>query len=367
MSREGALEGVTIGLFGHYDPHYARNRILVKALRRAGASVLPITDQRRFLSRTPRLARSAVRARLDAILVGFPGHSDVPTAKVVALAKSVPLIFSTLTSLWETSVLDRRNVSPSSIRSWRYRITDWLSCSLANTVWLDTKAHIDWFAQQYRIPTAKFRRVWVGADDEVMRPGARSGPREQFTVFFYGTFIPLQGIEHIVGAASIVRRENSQIRFMLCGGGQTYAAVRGMAKRLALDNIEFLPRRPPTKLSELMAESDVCLGIFGSGEKSQRVIPNKVFDALACARPVITGDTPAARECLIHGENAWLCRTGDPNALAAAVLESSEGEAARARIAGAGHELFKRQFSLDALARDLPPLIHEALGGRGAA
>ncbi len=69
----------------------------------------------------------------------------------------------------------------------------------------------------------------------------------------------------------------------------------------------------PTKSSPaLMAASHACLGIFGTSGKAQRVIPNKVFDALAAARAVITGDTPAAREVLTHADTAWLCPPGDP-------------------------------------------------------
>ena len=75
------LDSVSIAYLGHYDPDYARNRTLIKALERAGASVARITDRRRFLARTPRLARSAVRHVPDVVLVGYPGHSDVPTGE----------------------------------------------------------------------------------------------------------------------------------------------------------------------------------------------------------------------------------------------------------------------------------------------
>ncbi|HEX2467326.1 MAG TPA: glycosyltransferase [Solirubrobacterales bacterium] len=356
------LESLTIGYFGHYDPEYSRNRTLIKALRRAGASVIAINDRHRFLSRTPRLAWSATRARPDLLLVGFPAHSDVATAKILSVARRRPVIFSPLTSLWET-VLDRRGLSTGSLSGWRSRLTDRISCSLADSIWLDTRSHIEWFSEQYGIPASRFRRVWLGADDDVMKPRPRR-PSGTITVFFYGTFIPLHGIEHIVDAAAIVAREDERIRFVLCGHGQTYPEIRSRANRLGLRNLEFIPRRSPRELAMSITESDVCLGIFGRQEKAQRAIPNKVFDALACERPVITGDTPAARECLTHGEHAWLCPPGDPDALAAVVLEVGQDPGARARVAHAGHELFKREFSLDALTRALPPLVLETLGDR---
>jgi len=61
------------------------------------------------------------------------------------------------------------------------------------------------------------------------------------------------------------------------------------------------------------------LGIFGTSAKAGRVIPNKVFQALACGAPVVTADTAAARELLRDGESALLVPPGDPEALAAAI------------------------------------------------
>ena len=49
------------------------------------------------------------------------------------------------------------------------------------------------------------------------------------------------------------------------------------------------------------------------------MIPNKAFQALACGTPLVTADTPAARELLVDGESALLVPAGDPEALAAAV------------------------------------------------
>jgi glycosyltransferase involved in cell wall biosynthesis len=353
------LIGLRVAHFGHHDPNYARNRILAKALRRVGADIIDISHRRRFPSRTPRLILDALKARADVILVGFPGHSDLAAAKLTSLPRSVPIVFDALVSLWETSVLDRGVTVARGLSSMRYRITDRIACSLADVVLLDTDAHIQWFVEEFRLPVHKFRRIWVGADDEVMKPCPSWPSNRNFTVFFYGSYIPLHGIEHILGAAQRLGTADRDVRFILCGSGQTYPAMRRLAARREINNVRFLGWRPLAELRRLICESDLCLGIFGTSKKAQLVVPNKVFDALACQRPVITADTPAARECLVHGRDAWFCKAGDADALAESIATLKADPGLRGRLADEGRELFHRRFSLDALANDLWPIFRE--------
>ena len=87
-----------------------------------------------------------------------------------------------------------------------------------------------------------------------------------------------------------------------------------------------------------------ALGIFGTSDKALRVIPNKAYHALACGAPLITADTPAARELLRDGENALLVPPGDPAALAEAMrrlaadpeLGRALSRGGRGRLRGAG-------------------------------
>ena len=75
------------------------------------------------------------------------------------------------------------------------------------------------------------------------------------------------------------------------------------------------------------------------------MIPNKAFQALACGTPLVTGDTPAARELLRDGESALLVPPGDPEALAAAVRRLA-GDAELARtLGGAGLAAYRDQAS----------------------
>jgi len=106
---------------------------------------------------------------------------------------------------------------------------------------------------------------------------------------------------------------------------------------------------PNQELPRRIAEADVCLGIFGTTDKARRVVPNKVYEALAMAKPVITGDSPAAREVLVGGENALLCEMGNARALAQAILLLKRDRALRERIAQGGYASFRQKFSPKAI------------------
>jgi hypothetical protein len=122
------------------------------------------------------------------------------------------------------------------------------------------------------------------------------------------------------------------------------------------------PGHAEVPVARLMAASNLCLGVFCTSGKAHRIIPNKVFDAVAVARPVATGDTPAAREVLTHGQTAWLCALGSADGIARAITEAKADEGLRRRIAEQGHAQFSWCFSIDSLARDVAGVVLEALG-----
>ena len=341
--------------FGIYDPEYSRNRVLIEGLRENGAEVVECREiagsSWKYLKLTQKYLK--LRNKFDIMVVGFPGQEVVFLAKILTRK---PIVFDAFTSHYGGYILDRQYFSKKSWRAKYYRFLDTWSCKLADMVLLDTDAHIDFFVKEFGLRREKFKRIFVGTDSKVFYPREIKKDTDNFLVHFHGNYIPLQGVEYIIRAAKLLEKEN--ISFNLTGQGQTYKKDRQLAEKLGIKNINFIDRVSYKELADYMTKADVCLGIFGDTPKTNLVIPNKVFEALACKKPVITADTPAIRE-LISDNEALLVKASDPEALAEGILRLKEDPVERDKVAEKGYDVFCRTSTPGILGSKLVEIIKE--------
>jgi len=140
---------------------------------------------------------------------------------------------------------------------------------LATLILADTPEDIEAFAKETSTTPNKWRTVWVGADSNIYAPVV-AAPTPEKVVLFYGTYIPLQGIDFIVRASLLLPKE---YHIRLIGDGQERPRIEKIIRELNAP-IELLNSVSETDLPAKIAEASVCLGIFGTGAKSSRVIPN---------------------------------------------------------------------------------------------
>jgi glycosyltransferase involved in cell wall biosynthesis len=339
--------------FGTYERDYPRNAQVISCLRRAGVEVaerhVPVWDGRRDSWRAGpgaalRLAAAELRllrrppGAYDVVIVGYPGHLDVPAARRTARGRAV--VFNPLVSLADTFVGDRGRFRPGSPAARALASVDRRALRAADLVVADTRANADHLADLAGLSPDRVEVAFVGAEERVFRPGW--SPSEPFTALFVGKLIPLHGLETILAAA----RAAPELRFRLVGSGQLGDLVRSRPP-----NVEWIPWVEYERLPDELHRAGCALGIFGTSAKAQRVIPNKAFQALACGTPLVTADTPAARELLVDGDSALLVPPGDPEALTAALRRlASDGELAR-RLAAGGRAAYEAHASEDVLGR----------------
>jgi glycosyltransferase involved in cell wall biosynthesis len=334
-----------VGYFGTWERGYPRNEQVISSLRRAGVDVREIhaevwTTEQKFAigpRALPRLARAEMRLRRsnvngsDVLLVGYPGQLDMWAAK----RHGLPVAFNAMVSLYDTLVGDRGRFSDGSLPARALLSLDRRAFRAADTLVADTAANASYMAELADLE--RVDHVYVGAEESVF-PHLWRQP-EQFSVTFVGKLIPLHGLPIILEAA----RHLGEIPFLIVGDGQQRSLLGDLPA-----NVKHVPWIGYRELASVYADSSVALGVFGDSAKTERVIPNKAFQALAVGTPLITADTPAARELLTDGVDALLVeRTGE--ALAAGIERLARDPKLAVDVASQGRRTFEQECSEEVL------------------
>ncbi len=346
--------------FGTYERSYPRNAQVISCLRRAGVEVRehhePVWEGHEHkwsagAGTALRLAAAEARLRrrprepCDAVLVGYPGHLDLGSARRAASGR--PVVFNPLVSLGDTLVDDRGRFRPGSPGARILAAIDRRAFRAADLVVSDTAAQAELFAA---LGAHRVEVCFVGAEERVFRPEWRPGGEP--TALFVGKLIPLHGLETILAAARLA----PDVRFRVVGSGQLAGLLAA-----APENVAHVPWVDYERLPGELHRASCALGIFGTSAKAARVIPNKAFQALACGTPLVTADTPAARELLRDGQSALLVPAGDPGALATAIRRlMADRELARSVSAG-GLAAYRERASEDVLGARWRSLIESVV------
>ena len=370
-------------LFGTYDTSmHPRVATIAEGLRARGADVAECNaplgldtaarvDMLAHPWRAPallaRLARRwatlTVAARRtpvpDAVVVGSVGHFDVHLARL--LFRRVPVVLDHLVGASDTARDRRLDGGPRQVV---LRLIDSAALRAADIVVVDTDEHLAALPPRYRsravvIPVGAPAAWYEAAAGPVPSPPQASGglpgqspssadppgqsassadPPGPLRVVFYGLYTPLQGTT-VIGAA-LSKIAGAGIEVTMVGSGQDAAQARAAAAaNPAVRWLDWSRRQPPA----LVAGHDVCLGIFGTGDKALRVVPNKVFQGAAAGCAIVTSDTAPQRRAL--GDAALLVPPGDPGALAAALLRLADDRAGLDRLRHQAHTLARQRFA----------------------
>lgn len=338
---------------------HPRSRVILKGLRENDVDVIECNSasSNRLLDYL-RLLKKHQSLGYDFVILGARGdYYGQPLVPVVKRITKNILVFDAVLTLYETNVVDRRLFDERTVKAKFLYSLDYCALHNADIILSDTVAHMNYYSNTYSLNLNKFRRLFVSADDDFFYPRRYKKETDNFYVMFWGGFIPLHGVEYIIRAAKLLG-SHKEIRFELRGFGQTYNEVLNLSKSLNAKNITFVPNFVPyEEFPNYVAKADICLGVFGKTMKAQRVMPTKAVEALAMQKPLITGDSPAARELLVNMENSLMVSMANPAALADAILTLKNDRKLREKIAENGYRLFKEKLSPKAIGKELKSVL----------
>jgi glycosyltransferase involved in cell wall biosynthesis len=178
-------------------------------------------------------------------------------------------------------------------------------------------------------------------------------------VLFFGKYIPLHGIDTILNAANLLKKEKN-IHFRMHGTGQLKEDAVRQAQSLGLENVTFTDwLEDASRLSSEFAPYQVCLGAFGDTRASRMTIQNKIYEGMAMRKAVITGDSPTVRSVFTDRDHLILCPRADPAALADAIVLLRDDAALLRHISENGYRMYTERFSTKAIGHQAKKHLEE--------
>lgn len=222
-------------------------------------------------------------------------------------------------SNYDTYVYDRKKITKYNPRAWWKFFQDWFNFRYSKYLLSDTQAHFEYWQSLFGPYKGKHFVLPVLADKTIYYPSKSIKPEhEKVSILFYGSFIPLHGIDIILNAFHLLEKEQIPFEATIIGKGQTYQQMKQLYNELHLQNVTmdgtFIKE---TELAKKIREADIVLGIFGESTKAKSVIPNKAYQALASRKALITMHSDTLYEFLTD-EDMLTCQN-TPESLAEAM------------------------------------------------
>lgn len=297
--------------------------------------------------------RGLTLPRPDVIIASSPQLLVGLSGWWLAFSRQIPFVFE-VRDLWpESLVAVGAGREGSMLHTVLGKIAGFLY-EHANLIVVVTPAFKDHLIERWRVPSGKIAVVENGVETDLFVPASAdtiSEPRRQlradsrYLVCYIGTMGMAHGLETLLAAAEQLRGTHPEVLFLLIGEGAEKERIQSLARSRGLSNVQFMDQQPREKIPALISASDACLVLLKKTDVFKTVIPTKMLEFMACARPVILGVEGQARQIVEDSAAGLVVEPENAAALAAAIDQLIANPALGPALGKKGREFIVKNFS----------------------
>ena len=271
---------------------------------------------------------------VDVIYLPPMNSRFIKSASWAAKAFNKKLIVEMYISIYDTFVKDRKilkgkQIEPGSRQAKEMFEKDVLALTESDFLIHTAKHELSYWEKLLNIKIAP-KKVFIAPNFNVSQLVHN---RNQITdnnlnICWWGTFIPLHGLENILQAMKILQANQIKFTCNLFGTNNSlFTAYETKIKQEQLEDCVFLRKdlnfANNSLPKYLINNCDLALGIFGNTDKAYNTVPNKLIEALSMGIPTLTMKSSALEE-FFSPEDLWTCES-DPESIARAILTVVDG------------------------------------------
>ena len=304
------------------------------------------------------------RGRYDAVYATSPPLFVACAGWALSRLRRLPFVFE-VRDLWPAVAVSLGELSNPRIIRMAERVERFLYRRAAAIVAV-TRGFCE-HIQKCGVPPEKITWIPNGTIPELFDPARgddglriKLGLSGKFIVTFAGLHGLAQGLPAVLKAARHLR-DTPEIVFLFVGEGPVKSELIAIKEREELDNVLFLPEVPRDAVVPYLNMSDLLLVPLKDDKIFETFIPSKLFDFMACARPIILSVPGEAKEILDEAGAGVFVPPEDGQRLAAVVLELWQDPARLEQFGHQGREYVIQHFSRKAQAEQLAELLRKLL------
>jgi len=210
----------------------------------------------------------------------------------------------------------------------------------------------DYCIKKFNLPEHR-TSVWSsGVDFEHFKPLPRQEDTQKFRLMYHGKVDVHRGIHDIVKALGILDRDDIQL--VLLGELNEMSELKKLADKLNLaDRVTFQPTVPYNEVPEWINKIDVGVLPFPEWPPWNTCSPIKLFEYLACGKPVVATSIPAHKSVLGGKSFAFLSETSGPDGLAKAIEDARSQKNNFEKLGEEARNFVKMNFGWDTQLAEL--------------
>jgi glycosyltransferase involved in cell wall biosynthesis len=320
-----------------------------------------ITANEGFLRRTLDYASFMVSATMaglfvrkpDIIVATSPQFFTPCAAYVLSRMKRRPFVFE-LRDLWPDSIVAVGAMQESAVIRALKRLEYFLYRKASAIV--SVTASFKSILVANGITPEKITIVRNGADLSTFTPGAkppnlveRYRLQGKFVAAYIGTVGMAHGLGTVLDAAEFLRG-NAEIALLVVGEGAERKVLEENAKARGLSNVVFVGAVSKIEVSHYWRLSDAALVVLRDRPLFRHVLPSKMFEAMATARPIVLGVLGESAELVEKAQAGIVVTPEDPVALARAIRQLAESPEHATALGANGRRFAEKELNRDHLA-----------------
>lgn len=295
--------------------------------------------------------RGLTLPRPDVVIASSPQLLVGLSGWWLALARQVPFVFE-VRDLWPESLAavgigDQDSLlhqTLGAIAKFLYQRSD--------RIVVVSPAFKDHLIEHWRVPAEKIDIVENGVETELFTPAPTSsnqalrrqlGAASKFLACYIGTIGNAHGLEMLLDSAA--QLQTSNVLFLLVGEGAEKERIRSLAQSRNLANVHFLDQQPRRQIPAFISASDACLVLLKKTDVFKTVIPTKMLEFMACARPVILGVDGQARQIVEEAAAGVVIEPENAGALSEAIRQLAANPELGNSLGQNGREYILQKFS----------------------